>query len=82
MSHLETSSAPYRSLSGPLGPSVPGSARRSVPENRGVRRSVRGGVPRVLRAPASGVSKKCPESVRGVSKRCPGHSGDILGTLS
>ena len=40
-----------------------------------------GGVSGALRAPGSGVSKKCPESVPGVSKRCSGHSGDTLGTL-
>ena len=68
LSCIETSSPPYRSLSGPLSPSVPGSVRRSVPENRGVRRSVRGSVPRALRAPRSGVSRKCPENVPGVSR--------------
>ena len=39
------------------------------------------GVSGALRAPGSGVSKKCPKSVPGVSKRCPGHFGDTLGTL-
>ena len=43
--------------------------------------SVFRGVSGALRAPGSGVSKKCPESVPGVSKRCPGHSVDTLGTL-
>ena len=57
--------------------SVPGVS----PKTRGVQGSVRRGVSGALRAPGSGVSKKCPESVPGVSKRCPGHSGETLGTL-
>ena len=52
-----TPPACYRSLSGPSGPKCP----RSVPR----------GVFGALRAPGSGVSKKCPESVP-----------DTLGTLS
>ena len=64
---IATPPACYRSLSGPSGPKCPGSVPR--------------GVSGALRAPGSGVSKKCPESVPGVSKRCPGHSGDTLGTL-
>ena len=54
---------------------------RSVPENRGVRRSVRGGVPRAFgpRAP------ECPKSVPGVSEKCRvtlrGHSRDTFWTL-
>ena len=57
----------YRGLSGPSGPSVPGSVPESVPENGGVRRSVPRGVSGALWAPGSGVSKKCPESVPRVS---------------
>ena len=57
------------------------SVSRSVPENRGVSESVPRSVSGALRAPGSGVSKKCPESVPGVSKRCLRHSGDTLGTL-
>ena len=61
--------------------SVPGVSPRVSPKTGGVRGSVRRGVSGALRAPGSGVSKKCPESVPGVSKRCPGQSGDTLGTL-
>ena len=56
----------YRGLSGPSGPSVPGSVPESVPKSEGVRRSVPRGVPKAIRAPGSRVSKKCPESVSGV----------------
>ena len=58
--------------------SVPGVSPRVSPKMGGVRGSVRRGVPGALRAPGSGVSKKCPKSVPGVSKRCPGHSGHTL----
>ena len=67
LTKVATPPACYRSISGPKGPECPGSVPR--------------GVSGALRAPGSGVSKKCPESVLGVSKRCPGHSGDTLGTL-
>ena len=50
------------------GPKCPGSVPR--------------GVSGALRAPGSGVSKKCPESVPGVSGTPFRHSGDTLGTLS
>ena len=50
---------------------------RVSPKNGGCLRECPTGC---LRAPGSGVSKKCPESVPGVSKRCPGHSGNTLGT--
>ena len=56
------------------GPKCPGSVPR--------------GVSGALRAPGSGVSKKCPQSVPRVSKTCPntpgtlsGHSGDTFWTL-
>ena len=64
----------YRSLSGPSGPKCPGSVPR--------------GVSGALRAPGSGVSKKCSQSVPRVSPECPdtfltlrGHSGDTFWTL-
>ena len=50
---LQSPPACYRSLSGPSRPKCPESALR--------------GVSGALRAPGSGVSKKCPESVPGVS---------------
>ena len=54
---------------------------RVSPKTGGCPRECPTGVSGSLRAPRSGVSKKCPESVPGVWNRCPGHSGDALGTL-
>ena len=70
---------PADQLQGSLGPSGP-SILGSVPENEGVRRSVPQGVPGVLWAPRSGVSKKCPETVSRVPKTCPRHSRDTFWT--
>ena len=75
---LETSPTPYRRLWALRARSVPWSVRESVPENQGVRGSVRGSVSGVLLAPGPRVSKRCPESVSGVS----GHLFDTLETLS
>ena len=66
----------YRSLSGPSGPKCP----ECVPENGGVRGSVRRGVPGAQRAPGSGVSKKCPESAPGTFT-LRRHSRDTFWTL-
>ena len=68
----------YRGLSGPSGPSVPG----SVPENGGVRRSVPTGCLWGPSGPRLGsVQKSVPRVSPNVSKRCPGHSGDTFWTL-
>ena len=67
---------------GPFGKQVSrGVSPRVSPKTGGVRRSVRRGVSGALRAPGSGVSKKCPESVPGVSGTPCWHSGDTFGTL-
>ena len=64
---VATPPACYRSLSGPSGPKCPGSVPR--------------GVSGALRAPGSGVSKKCRRECPRSVKKVSGHSGDTLGTL-
>ena len=55
----------YRSLSGPSGPKCPG----SVPENGGVPGCLAQGVFGILRAPGTGMSKRCSECVPAASKQ-------------
>ena len=56
---------------GPFGPEVPRECPGSVPR----------GVSGALRAPGSGVSKKCPRSVRDTFLTLRGHSRDTFWTL-
>ena len=58
---------------------VPQGVPERVPENGGVQGSVPRGVPGALRAPGSGVPKKCPESVPRVSGKPWGHSPEHSG---
>ena len=51
---LATPPTCYKSLSGPSGPKCPESVLEGVPENRGVRGSIRRGVPGALSAPTLG----------------------------
>ena len=65
---LEKAPTSQKSLSGPSGPKCPGECPTRCPRKWGVSGA--------LRAPGSGVSRRCPESVPGVS----GHLFDTLRT--